>query len=492
MSVKSGGTPPGLGSKGAITGLGESTSGTNPTPMDIPDQAISAKNPNSQLTKGLTGSIQNIIVDPSQGKVSDIINSQKAVQKEICLYERKDIGPFRVYIENNALNFKGKLSASKVGDIIYTCHVEIDNKIKEIESVGRNRVQLILKDYLSANLLVKSDKLKKYNLEAYVPRFLLRRKGVIYNVDEDYSEEQLKNKIKPFDSHCNFTLESVKRIMKKTFNEQTKESNLSPSKTVIVTFNSQILPQYVAMSHVRYKVKPYVQKVVLCYNCWRYGHLASQCKSKLRCLKCGNNHNSNECDSEDPIKCFYCDSIKHTANETKKCPEFERQKQIKKYMSNQNVSYKEAAKSVPKKTYANIAALGSDININEINNVLGNSSISQRGNTGSISSKFTYIGHQTKRPRPQSPNPTNEERNRILSDFRQTQTTVNLLNDNIYMSNTRSSQEEKNQSVSHLNENAVLDLVMYVVNTLKEKKSFDFGETDILKLIKNKSLLHPK
>jgi hypothetical protein len=44
-----------------------------------------------------------------------------------------------------------------------------------------------------------------------------------------------------------------------------------------------------------------------CFKCHGYGHRATQCKKSAKCGKCGNeDHNSNQCNSEEP-KCAQCD-----------------------------------------------------------------------------------------------------------------------------------------------------------------------------------------
>nr|CAH7729116.1 unnamed protein product [Callosobruchus chinensis] len=54
-------------------------------------------------------------------------------------------------------------------------------------------------------------------------------------------------------------------------------------------------------------VSNYIQKVILCHNCMRYGHLGKQCKGKPRCAKCKEEHPSNACPNpENEPKCFYC------------------------------------------------------------------------------------------------------------------------------------------------------------------------------------------
>lgn len=42
-----------------------------------------------------------------------------------------------------------------------------------------------------------------------------------------------------------------------------------------------------------------------CYNCWGFKHIASKCKNEVACAKCGQNHDTKECKSEE-VKCVNC------------------------------------------------------------------------------------------------------------------------------------------------------------------------------------------
>ena len=63
-----------------------------------------------------------------------------------------------------------------------------------------------------------------------------------------------------------------------------------------------------------------------CYNCCRYGHLASKCRSKLRCGRCSLDHQTHECTS-DSLRCSNCNG-NHISG-CQSCPE--QQKEITRY-----------------------------------------------------------------------------------------------------------------------------------------------------------------
>ena len=188
------------------------------------------------------------------GKTADNAKEQKKRIK--YQYEPTDFGPFQVLVENKSTEFKGKLNPITINDIVYVCHRELDNKIKQIESTGRYRVRIHCKDSKTANSLVLSKLLEEKNLDVYIPKTTVVKQGVVGNIELELTDETLKTRFKKFDEHSNFTIINVKRINKKTFNEETNEKTFVPTKSGILTFKSQLLPKYIALGHVRCPVSP--------------------------------------------------------------------------------------------------------------------------------------------------------------------------------------------------------------------------------------------
>lgn len=419
---------------------------------------------------------------------------KKIRKKNRYLYNSGDSGPYHVYVENISTEFRGKLNAIKINEIIYSMHPELDHKIKEIDSIGRNRIRITFKDGQSANRLVGSERLLSQGLESYIPRFLVIRQGVISDIHVDLEEDYLKNKIKMFDLHCKFEVISVNRIKKYIIDKETKEKKLSNTKSVIVTCRTQILPKYIAIGHVRSKVSPYIQKVVLCYNCFRYGHSSNQCKSKGRCLNCQGDHKINECTEEKEIQCFYCeknskykDDAIHATNEIKKCKEFTRQKQIKKAMTEQNMSNKDAEKLFPRQTYAKVVDTNK-ITENRIIDCVSTDFKEARSsnpiNSQNRSAYFTQIKTPQKRIRTLSPSPTLESHNQIISQFNFSQGSGSILSDPIYqagISNNHLTQTSLNKS--EINVNNMVDLVISVLDILKEKRLVNINKSELTELI---------
>ncbi|KAG8279502.1 hypothetical protein J6590_103815, partial [Homalodisca vitripennis] len=87
-----------------------------------------------------------------------------------------------------------------------------------------------------------------------------------------------------------------------------------------------------------------------CYRCFAYGHVAnSPCKNERICRDCGDKFHSSPCQL--PLKCIHCLGP-HSSN-SKYCPEFIRQKQIKERMSLRKEDYFTSSQFYPV-TYKNI------------------------------------------------------------------------------------------------------------------------------------------
>ncbi|KAK9712741.1 Endonuclease-reverse transcriptase [Popillia japonica] len=173
--------------------------------------------------------------------------------------------------------------------------------------------------------------------------------GIIKYVDTSLSEKELLELISPVFGEIIEVL-SVKRFTKKIDSDK-----YLPTSTIMVTFRGQKLPSQVAICKVACAVEPYVQRVIQCFNCLRYGHVSKQCRSEIRCKKCGDNHHSDKCQSFTPLACIFCKGS-HNATDHKICPEYKKQRAIKQLMATENISYKDA-KIVQNNSYAGVVTL---------------------------------------------------------------------------------------------------------------------------------------
>ena len=155
-------------------------------------------------------------------------------------------------------------------------------------------------------------------------------KAVIYRVPLDLTDEDLLEILKP---------------QKVTYIKRFKNKDSSYSTTVFLQFSSPQLPAEVRVGYLLFKVKSYIPKPLRCFNCNRFGHVASNCRGKQRCSTCGGEHVWKEC-SATVKKCPNC-AGEHSASD-KICPRYTKESVVLKIKHTQNLTYAEACKQYTK------------------------------------------------------------------------------------------------------------------------------------------------
>lgn len=279
-------------------------------------------------------------------KHKDITNAKNAVKGHpIILYTKNDMGPYTVYVQNKEGNI-GKFHRISTAKLIRSAIPQLQDNIKSISAIGYNRIKVELINTESANKLVESRLLAEKKYEVYIPQFNIRRQGIIRNVDIEISEQELANIIKPKYGN-NLEILQVRRLKRKVV--KNNETSYVPTQTILVSFKGQSLPKQVIIEKIVFEVEPFIQRVVQCLKCLRYGHISSQCRGDERCKKCGGPHTN--CSNEYSF-CVLCNGD-HEATNRELCPEFTKQKTIKNIMGNENISFREAVTKY-KNSYANI------------------------------------------------------------------------------------------------------------------------------------------
>lgn len=260
-------------------------------------------------------------------------------------YRLTDIGPYSVFVEHKDKNI-GRLFPIRIGHFLQKVP-EFRNDIMDIKPVGRNRVKVIFKSYNVANTLINHTAITENSLIAYIPQFFTHKKGVVRLVDTYFTEEYLKDAIK-----SNIEVIEVKRMKRKVIDQNTKDVQYVDRQMIIVTFLGNKIPECIKINMVNFHVEPYVYPVVQCYQCFRFGHTKSQCRSKAKCNNCAqDNCLSDPCTNEK--RCVHCGSNDHMST-SRQCPAYNKQQCIKKIMSTQNLSFKESEIIVNNPSYAKI------------------------------------------------------------------------------------------------------------------------------------------
>ena len=94
------------------------------------------------------------------------------------------------------------------------------------------------------------------------------------------------------------SIESFYRI-KKTINDKQIDTEI-----IVITFIGQLLPENVWLFNNKFRVTPYISRVIQCTKCLLYGKKQAQCKGRLRCNYCGQSHD--DCPNKLNPLCFHC------------------------------------------------------------------------------------------------------------------------------------------------------------------------------------------
>ena len=162
-------------------------------------------------------------------------------------------------------------------------------------------------------------------------------KGVISGVPIEMGEEEIKSELK------RQKVINVKRITRKTYNQEKKDTLYTPTRSVILTFDSKQIPEEVILCFQSFNVKQWIPPVVRCFKCQRHGHTAANCRSKTRCVRCGESHCFEECPRKENPKCVNCGDDHSAAYNG--CKMIKRAKEIQKLKTVHSLSYAEAART---------------------------------------------------------------------------------------------------------------------------------------------------
>lgn len=257
-------------------------------------------------------------------------------------YQASDAAPYVVHVQKNySGNDNTTLHPITFGRWLKKNFVNgiVNGSLKRI---GRNRISIAFQNYSDANAFIVNKNFSDEGYKMFIPTFNVTRMGVIRGVPTDWSDEEVLATI-TVPIGCGPIIK-IRRLRRKVVVDG--NSTFENTGTVVVTFDGQILPSRVYMCYTALSVSLYIYPTVQCFNCCRYGHVKSQCRSTPRCYKCGQGHSGDSCKlDEDDYWCCLCKGNHEATN--RKCLEFSRQKSIKETMSKSCISYMEAVKLHP-------------------------------------------------------------------------------------------------------------------------------------------------
>lgn len=142
-----------------------------------------------------------------------------------------------------------KLNLYKIGKLV--CHKY--KSIQIIKSKTKSKAEIIFKNMNEANRLLEDDELTEAGLQAFIPSFKLVRKGVIRSIDEDVSENEIRENIE-----FNIEVVSIKRLSRRNRELNKKEGDLRwiSAKSAVITFAGQHLPYEIFIHKIHHEVEP--------------------------------------------------------------------------------------------------------------------------------------------------------------------------------------------------------------------------------------------
>lgn len=87
---------------------------------------------------------------------------------------------------------------------------------------------------------------------------------------------------------------------------QSKRGEVLNDTLSVVLHFEKILPRLVQIGYMNFSVKEYISKPLRFYVCQRMGHIAQQCKGKLRCARCGVQYEYGKYGKDGKVKCCNC------------------------------------------------------------------------------------------------------------------------------------------------------------------------------------------
>ncbi|KYN28601.1 Nucleic-acid-binding protein from mobile element jockey [Trachymyrmex cornetzi] len=131
----------------------------------------------------------------------------------------------------------------------------------------------------------------------------------------------------------------LERMYRRKWDEKSKKSINVKSDNIVIIMKGENLCREISIfdSRVKLRVRPYIQSVRQCYNCYKFGHIKQFCKSNTVCINCGREAHG-LCEAE---SC--CRNCGGTHRSTfRQCSVLEKNRSINTIMAYRNVSFHKA------------------------------------------------------------------------------------------------------------------------------------------------------
>ncbi|XP_023247742.1 uncharacterized protein LOC111643770 [Copidosoma floridanum] len=277
----------------------------------------------------------NLVPSQEAREVNFDKQSRSAV---ISTYASDDKGPLGVIIQSKKV--QGQRAFKSLNRYSISKSISKKYSVNQIFLKSSNKIEVIFNSREDANNVLTDQEILDKDCDIFIPFHWLVRKGIIRGVDLDVEEKDILQDLK-----SSIKIHSVRRITRKNPKADSDPTlpKYIPTKSIIVTFHGQELPQYVFMYHIAHEVQPFISTPRICYSCFLPGHMSKVCKSSPMCGKCGENKHENACKLE-VLKCATCGSPHRTLDAS--CPTMIKERAILRVMALENKPHEDARKIV--------------------------------------------------------------------------------------------------------------------------------------------------
>lgn len=181
-----------------------------------------------------------------------------------------------------------------MGRLLYSTN---KNDILELKKIGYSKINIRFKIREAANNLTSNQTLKSKGYLVYIPSYRTIRKSIFRGVP--LSEGEILSGLESA-----VDVLSVQRLGKRgggplpsSSSTQTNvnsnvNNRLTPSRTILILFRGQTLPDCIYLYifiylYIRYPIVPFISKTSLYFKCFRFG---AQCKNNTGCIDCSNSN----------------------------------------------------------------------------------------------------------------------------------------------------------------------------------------------------------
>ena len=210
------------------------------------------------------------------------------------------------------------------------------NIIQSRSNPGKGIQTVYVGDESQVDQLIKITRLGEFEVKCFRATSLKYKIGLIGPIEMDVNNNEIEELL----TDLGYTNPKAERFV------IGRGDNQRITKTMKIWLQVDQLPENVSLLYRRFPITPFVDKPWQCYKCQDFGHMASNCPNKDRCVVCAGNHNVRDCNirENERKKCVNCGE-NHTANYGG-CAKMKIEKKAQHVRAFKNISYRDAVKTV--------------------------------------------------------------------------------------------------------------------------------------------------